>query len=53
VGSRAAVDEGNQTGGSGTSSSSLLSYAVSEGHRHLQKEQNKTTSFVPFPSRFF
>ena len=52
VRSRATANEGCQTGGSGKSSSSLPSYAVSEGHRRLQKEQNATTSFVPFLSRF-
>jgi hypothetical protein len=36
VGSRAAADEDNKTGGSGMSSSSLSSYVGGEGHRHLQ-----------------
>jgi hypothetical protein len=40
---RAAADEGSKIDGSGTSSSSLSSYAVDEGHRHLQQGKNAQT----------
>jgi hypothetical protein len=42
-----------ETGGSGTSSSSLSPYAGGESHRHLQKPRNATSScfyFVFFSS---
>jgi hypothetical protein len=44
VDSRAAVDEGGRTSGSGPSSSSLSSYSGSEGHRHLQQGKQRTTT---------
>jgi len=60
VGSRAAANEGNKTGGSGTSSSSLSSYTDGESHRHLQSQENNTNSRFVFcfrsaspPSSFF
>jgi hypothetical protein len=45
VGSRAAANEGKKIGGSGTSSSSSLSsYAICEGHHHLQQGEKRTNN---------
>jgi len=38
------ADEGSKTGGSGTSSSSLSSYAVGEDHHYLQQGKQRTNS---------
>jgi len=50
VGSCAAADKDNKTGGSGTSSSSLSSYAGGEGHHTCN---NKKTHKQPFFFSFF
>ena len=51
VGSRAAADEDNKTGGSGMSSSSLSSYAGGEGHRTCNnKKTHKQQSILIFLS---
>jgi hypothetical protein len=51
VGSRAAADEDNKIGGSGTSSSSLSSYAGGEGHRtYNNKKTHKQQSILIFLS---
>jgi hypothetical protein len=42
-----------ETGGSGTSSSSLSPYAGGESHRHLQKPRNATSSCFYFVFFFF
>jgi len=42
VGSRTDADEGNKTGRSGTSSSSLSSYVVGEDHHHMQQGKQRT-----------
>jgi hypothetical protein len=43
-GSRTVTDGGNKTGGLGTSSPFLSSYAGSKGHDHLQQGKRKHTS---------
>jgi hypothetical protein len=47
------TDEGSQSGGSGMSSSSLPSYTVGEGHRHLQQGENAQTTVDFFFQIYF